>query len=227
MHKLNGIGTDESRPNVVIRMPGRENPMNTCRWSWTRDVLGPVAVFVPVMVSVVGSSSESLAARAPVSEVGSTCMTASDCPLPGAPCELCADGTTACPTVSCIENQCVYQFQACPNVCDPGLVWCSLNARCVAPSCLACCQFGTPCSTAVDCANACVTCTDGSVSCSTGQCGYELQGQCFYPEPVCPRSKPVPAVPRGLFFVAAMAMGLLGIRAVKTRMASSDATRRS
>jgi hypothetical protein len=42
------------------------------------------------------------------------CRVDSDCPAPGAPCTLCADGSAACPTVDCERHRCVYSFPQCP-----------------------------------------------------------------------------------------------------------------
>ena len=152
---------------------------------------------------------------------GTSCTTASDCPLPGAPCELCPDGTTACPIVDCVAGQCGYQFPACPATCAAGLSWCPLNGRCVNPACLSCCQFGNSCASAADCGSACVTCPDGSSSCAVGQCGTELAAQCFYPEPICPAPRPVPTVPAWLILAAAGALLLLGLRAPVARRSAS------
>jgi hypothetical protein len=107
---------------------------------------------------------------------------------------------------------------AADATCAPGLAWCTLSGRCVNPSCLACCQFGTTCAAASDCGPACVTCADGSTSCALGQCGTDLAGQCFFPEPVCAGSPPpVPALPHGLAAVACGALALLGAGAVRRR----------
>ena len=43
------------------------------------------------------------------------CKSSADCPLIGAPCELCPDGSTSCPSVECIEGQCVGSFPGCPG----------------------------------------------------------------------------------------------------------------
>jgi hypothetical protein len=152
--------------------------------------------------------------------VGQTCTTASDCPLPGAPCELCTNGKTVCPVVNCVSGQCQYEFPSCTGDCAPGLDWCPLNGHCTSPACLACCQFGTSCAAAADCGQACVTCPDGTSSCAAGQCGTELKGQCFYPQPVCSAPQPVPAWPTWSLIVAAGAVALLGA-AARARLTSS------
>jgi hypothetical protein len=146
--------------------------------------------------------------------IARACTTAAECPLPGAPCELCADGASVCPAVSCTSGQCVYSFPTCPpGVCAPDLSWCPLNGRCVAPACLACCQFGTSCATASDCGTACVSCADGSKACSAGACGVEQPGQCFFAQPVCPSPPPsVPATPAAFALAAAGLLALLGAR---------------
>jgi hypothetical protein len=48
-----------------------------------------------------------------------------DCPQPGGPCQLCPDGTTACPSVKCQGGQCVLE-----------------SVQCQAPSCAAMEAFG-------------------------------------------------------------------------------------
>src|SRR6516162_2015892 len=126
------------------------------------------------------------ARQSPAAAAGTSCTTSADCPLPGAPCELCPGGTTACPLVSCVSGQCSYSFPSCPATCPAGQTWCSINGRCTDLACLSCCQFANTCTAAKDCGNACVTCPNGSSSCTVGQCGTNLAGQCFYPEPVCP-----------------------------------------
>jgi hypothetical protein len=47
------------------------------------------------------------------------CTSNADCPAIGAPCQLCADGTAACPSDDCINGQCVASFPRCPPV-DAG-----------------------------------------------------------------------------------------------------------
>jgi hypothetical protein len=61
-----------------------------------------------------------------------------------------------------------------------------------------------------------VTCADGSASCAAGQCGTDLAGQCFFPQPACPATPaPVPALPPGLAIAACGALALLGAGAVR------------
>jgi large repetitive protein len=86
----------------------------------------------------------------PVCEVPE-CITANDCPAVGAPCQMCADGSSACPSVECINGQCAGSFPECP---PPG------------------------CSTDTDCpvsAAPCQLCPDGSAACPFAHC---IEGQC-------------------------------------------------
>src|SRR5688572_26214645 len=41
------------------------------------------------------------------------CESTDDCPQPGAPCEQCPDGTSACPSVICVLGECVGTFPTC------------------------------------------------------------------------------------------------------------------
>jgi hypothetical protein len=58
-----------------------------------------------------------------------------------------------------------------------------------------------------------VTCADGSSSCTVGQCGTNLAGQCFYPQPLCPAAPAsVPASPRWIVLLIAGGLMLAGAR---------------
>jgi hypothetical protein len=46
---------------------------------------------------------------------GKACSSDADCPQIGAPCQLCADGTAACPRSLCINGQCGAEFETCPG----------------------------------------------------------------------------------------------------------------
>jgi hypothetical protein len=117
-----------------------------------------------------------------------------------------------------VGGQCTYSFPACPATCPAGQTWCSINGRCTDPACLSCCQFANTCTAAKDCGSACVTCPSGSSSCTVGQCGTNLAGQCFYPEPVCPAAtSSVPAAPRWIVLVIAGLLTLVGARLVARR----------
>jgi hypothetical protein len=45
------------------------------------------------------------------------CKADSDCPQPGAPCQVCSDGSTSCPSAQCIGGQCQVSFPGCPEAC--------------------------------------------------------------------------------------------------------------
>jgi hypothetical protein len=47
------------------------------------------------------------------------CASDSDCPLIGAPCHLCADGTAACPRSFCENGQCRADFPSCERGMEP------------------------------------------------------------------------------------------------------------
>jgi hypothetical protein len=171
-----------------------------------RGLVGLRLVTVTLAVVVVAAAGRAAAAG---------CVTASDCPLPGAPCELCADGSTACPVASCVDGVCQYRPATCPDACAAGLTWCSLSGHCVNAACLSCCQFGTSCVSAADCGQACVTCPNGSPVCAAAQCGTSLAGQCFYSEPTCPAAPAVPALPKWIVFLIGGALTLVGGRALR------------
>ena len=51
--------------------------------------------------------------------VSPACASDSDCPLIGAPCHLCADGTAACPRSFCENGQCRADFPSCERGMEP------------------------------------------------------------------------------------------------------------
>lgn len=94
---------------------------------------------------------------------GGQCMTAMDCPQSLAPCEICADGSAACPTTDCINGQCVTSFVTCP---DPMPSACMTDSDC--PQLYIACQM----------------CPDGSAACPQSFCDPTL-GQCVTLFPSC------------------------------------------
>src|SRR5689334_22994305 len=53
---------------------------------------------------------------------GVECVANTDCVQAGAPCQVCPDGSTACPKVECIGGKCVGSFPGCGGgACDPAL----------------------------------------------------------------------------------------------------------
>lgn len=57
--------------------------------------------------------------KAPVCEPPTGCKTSLDCAQPGGICLLCPDGSTACDSVVCQDNQCVYLPAECADPTDP------------------------------------------------------------------------------------------------------------
>lgn len=98
---------------------------------------------------------------------GSQCATAQDCPQMGMPCQLCPDGTTACPSVDCINGECVGNVQTCGSGGSGGSggggPQCSGDGDCVAPM-------------------LCQACADGSNACATATC---VKGTCEVSFPAC------------------------------------------
>jgi hypothetical protein len=82
----------------------------------------------------------------PVCDDPGQCTTSKDCAQIGAPCQVCPDGTYACPSVECVAGQCVGSFEGC------GGQTCNSDADC--PVSLAPCE----------------QCPDGTVSCPEVHC---------------------------------------------------------
>ena len=95
--------------------------------------------------------------------MGGQCTSAMDCPYSLAPCQVCPDGSTACPSTDCIMGTCVTEFQTCvdPNP-QPGA--CMTDAECP--------QLDGPCQ----------ICPDGTSACPGSYC---LNGQCILSFPAC------------------------------------------
>lgn len=110
------------------------------------------------------------------------CKTANDCPV--GPCEICPDGSQNCPSVSCINGQCLGSSSSCPS--------------------------GPMCKTAADCPQPgapCQVCADGSFSCPSVQC---VGGTCqFDSGKACP--PPSSCDPQNAFGVG-MCFGFLGVK---------------
>lgn len=87
-----------------------------------------------------------------------SCETHSDCIKPEGPCQLCADGSHACPSASCIGGQCVASFDSCPGIA------CQSDAEC-------------PVSNAP-----CQPCSDGTFACPVSTCEG---GHCAAQVPGC------------------------------------------
>ena len=82
------------------------------------------------------------------------CTSASECPMVGAPCQLCSGvGGYSCPDAVCVAGQCSIQWSPCsgPDPVDAGPgPSCSSDAQCAAPAICQLCDDGTTTS----CANA-------------------------------------------------------------------------
>jgi hypothetical protein len=57
--------------------------------------------------------------HAPCSDPGPQCKSDAECPAPAGPCQVCADGSTACPVGVCTNGQCSVQVPACGPDCGP------------------------------------------------------------------------------------------------------------
>jgi hypothetical protein len=128
---------------------------------------------------------------------GEACTSDEQCPTLGAPCSVCPDGTTSCPTSVCVANQCEVFFPPCGaydpcegklcgqecTICDP------LDPTCVGPAVMMYCdQVGTcgmqfpvcsggQCKSDNDCPQIgapCSPCPDGTQSCPTVSCVSEV-----------------------------------------------------
>lgn len=93
------------------------------------------------------------------------CKIDADCPRAGVPCKLCADGSSACPVVSCEAGQCNLSVPGCSAPpADPA---CKSAADCVAPQ-------------------VCKACDGGGASCAIATCEA---GACAVSYPACPPAK--------------------------------------
>lgn len=69
---------------------------------------------------------------------GNQCRTDSDCPMVGAPCEQCPDGSWSCPTSACVNGLCTGSWPRCDHL-PPDPSGCTSDAQCnVTDSCKAC-----------------------------------------------------------------------------------------
>lgn len=112
------------------------------------------------------------------------CKTDLDCPLPGIPCQQCADGSQACPSASCVGGQCQYAFPGCPEPCSPmdaqGVGPCALflgyswnGKQCVGIGGCNCegADCGKVFKTSVDCEASYKACLAPTSPCSGKKCG--------------------------------------------------------
>jgi hypothetical protein len=89
-----------------------------------------------------------------------TCEDFTDCPVIDIACQMCADGTTACPEVECLMGQCVTSYPTCPGQACMTAEECPVSD---AP-CTMCADGTTVCPWS-DCVNN--VCTSGIDSCGT------------------------------------------------------------
>ena len=94
----------------------------------------------------------------PVCEPPGQCDSDADCPAIGAPCEMCPDGSYACPSVVCVNGQCAGSFEGCQGAS------CNDDGDC-------------PVSDAP-----CQQCPDGSIACTESKC---VNGECAWGSPGC------------------------------------------
>ena len=99
----------------------------------------------------------------PVCSPPGTCSSDSECASDTGPCQICPDGSYACPKSQCVNGQCVGSFQGCSGG------GCKTDAEC--PAVRAPCQ----------------QCPDGSVSCPSSKC---VNGSCVSGFPGCSGYQP-------------------------------------
>jgi hypothetical protein len=135
------------------------------------------------------------------------CTTAMDCVTP-AFCELCSDGSSACPTSDCVSGKCVTSFPTCPTpacmsdadcpvsvapcqACPDGSTACPW-AHCIAGQCASgidACDNTDPCQ-GKSCGDACSTCPAGGVCNNLAQyCDENLNCQVNQPMCTAPQCK--------------------------------------
>jgi len=138
------------------------------------------------------------------------CAADTDCPKVGAPCTVCADGSSACPKSWCDAGTCRVTFATCAPPPNPQ---CTVDTDCAVPAgpCKQCsdpntfvcptggcfngvCKTWTPdcpppapqCKVDGDCVQPlapCKLCADGSFACPKATC---TNGQCKAEFPTCP-----------------------------------------
>ena len=91
------------------------------------------------------------------------CSSDSECAVDTGPCQICTDGSYACPRAQCVGGQCVASFPGCPGG------GCKTDAECPA--------IRAPCQ----------QCADGSVSCPYSKC---VNGSCVSGFPGCSGYQP-------------------------------------
>lgn len=125
------------------------------------------------------------------------CESDGDCEYPEGPCQLCPDGSNACPSASCVEGQCVVQAPECSGYspcagkgCGDPCTQCAPNdPDCFETAVLKTCdsagsctpgqaQCANQCSLDSDCPlmEICKPCPSGDcarVACIGGACGWE------------------------------------------------------
>jgi hypothetical protein len=89
-----------------------------------------------------------------------TCEDFTDCPVIDIACQMCSDGSTACPNVECLMGQCVTSYPTCPGQACMTAEECPVSD---AP-CTMCADGTTVCPWS-DCVNN--VCTSGIDSCGT------------------------------------------------------------
>jgi len=134
---------------------------------------------------------------------GAMCQVDTDCPVSKAACQLCADGSSACPWARCEAGQCTNGIDTCPSteckvdadcpiskapcqLCDDGSSACPW-AKCDAGTCTAgidhCPAPADPCA-GKSCGDTCTTCT-GSEPCLAVIMFCDANLSCTATQPQC------------------------------------------
>jgi hypothetical protein len=106
------------------------------------------------------------------------CKSDADCPVLGVPCRLCADESSACPSVTCERHHCVASIPTCPEADPCATVRCAAGTHCDAGACLpdnkvVCGGFaGLPCPGRGQCVD------DPSDTCDPKRGGADCSGLC-------------------------------------------------
>lgn len=125
-------------------------------------------------------ANEKCACDPQLCQKGGQCQTIADCPQLEVPCQICTDGSSACPVIDCIKGQCQATLNHCPA---PS---CNVDTDCVVATASG--MNGTDPGMATDPANgtqpfACVPCADGSCAPLVAKC---VQKMCVVEKPTCP-----------------------------------------
>jgi hypothetical protein len=106
------------------------------------------------------------------------CTRDSQCVAPAAPCQLCSDGSAACPSASCVNHRCVASFPSCPPVDPCATVRCAAGTHCTAGQCIPDAKVVCGGIAGIACPGSGQCVDDPSDSCDPKRGGADCSGLC-------------------------------------------------